>query len=478
MAPGDRNRALLVIVAGVALLVAVFAFGKKEGPAPKGEPSPASASATTAPPPRDPIAIRRPAAAIVELGVMSDRPEKEMAPLAVPSAAIALVAAKHCGDDRACDAVRALLREEGHLRLELRDAPGWRMPRESELANAASALTPKERETFAKSPRVIVVTVSGNAKPDQLPIRAGFAIAAAIAEKLGAFVYDPVLDRAEKSSQFAEHVVKEPLGASAFRRDRIDFQYVPRDEANLRAITTGMVRFGAPDLEVASAPKGILPKLVDVLAAIAKKVADGAETSPIALGLADLDRARDGGATSADESGTLEIDLLGVHPENGDPNDVMARVVPPEGATTQGYEGLVDSLFGPSAQGWEPPTPEEFRATRTRTQAALASVLTRWKAAQKDGGESAELYVQLPFVPSSSRSGDGGPDASDLMAFEWMWLEVKSFDDKSLTGALVDDPEDVPGLSKGDKVTRRRDEVSDYLLKLPDGTTETGSLPE
>ncbi|MEI7893831.1 MAG: DUF2314 domain-containing protein, partial [Myxococcales bacterium] len=105
-----------------------------------------------------------------------------------------------------------------------------------------------------------------------------------------------------------------------------------------------------------------------------------------------------------------------------------------------------------------PPNDELMAETRGRAQKVLADVLARHKKASKD-----PLYVQVPFGDTDAGGG------------EWMWIEVVSFDEQTVTGMLVDEPDTLVDVHKGDRVTRARLDVADYVLKLADGGIESAS---
>jgi len=62
---------------------------------------------------------------------------------------------------------------------------------------------------------------------------------------------------------------------------------------------------------------------------------------------------------------------------------------------------------------------------------------------------------------------------------EWMWVEVVKWNDGSIEGILQNDPYFVKSLKAGQKVSKKINLMFDYILYLPDGTSEgneTGKL--
>jgi uncharacterized protein YegJ (DUF2314 family) len=281
--------------------------------------------------------------------------------------------------------------------------------------------------------------------------RTAFAVASAIAEATGDLVYDQLCDRIERPGDFAARAIVSPLSSTAFRADRIDVRYAPRDDGTVRLLTAGMLRFGAPDVEASSIRVDSARRLADVLLASAAAIADGASSSPLSLSIADVERARSGNAEPALVESPTHVKMENVHPESGDPNDVMARIVPEGGTTPDGYAALATAFFGEPTP--ETPNEEEMRAHAERARAKLPELLARLST-ERDAG--ARLFVQLPFPIA----GDAGT--------EWMWVEVSRFDDRTVTGALADDPLGAVGLRRGSTVTRPRSEVSDLSWRHRD----------
>jgi uncharacterized protein YegJ (DUF2314 family) len=398
--------------------------------------------------------LPHPQASVVQLGILTDASEADLAPLLDREAVAKLVTWKHCGADiPTCDAVIATVRDSQRTHLDVVPAINWH----TQLINVdaeGKALTPRERATVKKRARVYVVNVTGPTTTKHLPLRTGFAVAAAISEKIDGLVYDQLLERIERASDFAKHAVIAPIEASAFRSDRIAVQFAPRADGTVRLLTAGLARFGAPDVEVHATRGDTVPRLSDVVLGVAEALANGATSSPITLSLDDLAHAR--GSPYAADAGfpppaPVPIALEGVHPENGDPNDFFVRIAPPEGATPAGYLAIAESFFGLLLP--EAPSDDALREKKQKVQKALAGALARYDAEKAHG---AKLFVQLPFAITGDEQG-----------FEAMWIEVTAFDAANVTGTLADDPLGATTLARGAKVTRPRRDVLDYSSTAP-----------
>jgi Uncharacterized protein conserved in bacteria (DUF2314) len=450
------NRALAYCgVAGIVLLTGYRLSQPLHPDAPGPVPDPsgsAAPSTTSAVPPSASwgtaraIELRRPPSSIFEVGVLTDRTEEELKAILDRAALGAVVTPELCGDTAACDAVRSTLRDEHATSLTVVDASVWSLDK-ADVDGGARGLTDAQRAGVKKLARVAVVRVATATGPKQLALRAGIAGAAAIAQKTGGVVWDQLLERFESPATFAKHAVTSPLGASVFRADRVELLYQPKGEGVVRVLTSGLSRWGAPDVEVTGVPTAASARIAEIVLGVAAAIADGATSGPIVLSRDDLGRAR-GEAYPGDAglppSTPVEVDVVSHHPENADPNDFMARIEPPGAEGPIGALDLAERFFGPVLAA--APTASAMSERRKLAQAKLGPALARWQGA-KDGG--AKLLVLLPFpIP-----GDAG--------IESMWIEVTRFDGQKVTGKLTDEPLGATDVARGQEVTRPRSDVED-----------------
>ena len=71
------------------------------------------------------------------------------------------------------------------------------------------------------------------------------------------------------------------------------------------------------------------------------------------------------------------------------------------------------------------------------------------------------------------------PFETDNGGREWMWIEVTEWNDNSIKGILQNDPFEISNLSAGSIVNVNPNDVFDYILYFPDGSTggnETGKI--
>ncbi len=420
-------------------------FGSGNGAAPTPTVQ-STTRETPALPPPPPAVLRHPPSALVELGVLSERSESELEELVGRAALAALIGPAQCGDEAACAAVRGALSDEHTTTLQIVPATNWNIG-DVDLDASAPGLSPVARASVKKRARIAVIHVATATSTRQLAVRAAFAAAAAIAEKIDGLVYDQLLGRIESAHDFGARAVTTAIDGTAFRGDRIDLLYEPKGPGVVRILTAGLSRWGAPDVEAAAVPTAAGGRIADIVLGVAEALANGASSGPVTLGRDDLARVR--GTPYHDDSDLppstpIGIDLASVPPEGGDPNDFIARIVPPGGTEPLGYLDLAERFFGPTLGA----SPDEaaLRASRERAQRALPSALARWSAAASAGRT---LFVQLPF----EIAGDAGVES--------MWVDVTRYDAHNVTGRIVDDPLGATQFNRGDEVTRPRADVED-----------------
>jgi hypothetical protein len=445
-------RRVLFIGGAVALVVAGRWLHWNKGPTEESSTSPEPVDASAVPP--APVRLRRPPSAVAELGVLTDRTEAELGALLGDRAALgALLTPAQCGDESACAAVRAALQDEHTTSLQVAPADSWNLAGVDLDATAAS-LPARVRATVTKRARVVVVRVAAAPSPRGIAIRTALAATSAIAEKTDGLVYDQLLGRIQTARDAGAHAVTAPLDASTFRKDRIELLYEPKDTGIVRILTSGLSRWGGPDVEAAAVPVAAADRVADVVLCVAAAIANGATTGPVTLSRDDLARAREEPYPpdpTLPPVSPVTIALASVHPEGGDPNDFMARIEPGGGEGPLAYLDLSESFFGSSLAA--SPGEASLRASREKAQRALPAALARWSTTRGSG----PLLVRLPFAIAGDC--DAGADAG--CGTESMWIEVTGYDARTVRGNLVDDPLGATQFQRGEAIERPRTEVEE-----------------
>ncbi len=413
-------------------------------------------------PPR-PGALERLGEAIVELAILSDKPEVEVAKLATGEAISRLLDVRHCGGT--CDRLKKVLVDHDHFEVEVLKSADYILPAKDSFPTIAPGLTPRERASISERATTVVVRARGVADIDQLPARAAFAATAAIAEALSGLVYDEVVRRIETASQFAQHVITVPLGQNVFAPRQIMVQLYRQDDGTARVLTLGMVRFGSPDFTMRGAPMELGPSLANVLNVVASEAVAARSEMPVVT-LAEVARVSGHPAEELAKdpkaSSPIPLDTTSAERTEGDPENEMLELLPRGGATREAWTSAMTELFGAAPRVVFTGKDPELDAIATRARRELAGALARY-----EGGEGT-LFVKGPFaIPAPSRL-DGGAGE------EWMWVQVTSCDPRTCAGLLSNTPGYATNLAAGKPVTVARDKAADWMLRLSDGGTAGG----
>jgi uncharacterized protein YegJ (DUF2314 family) len=400
--------------------------------------------------------------AACELAVLTKVPASELAKID-GEAATKLLDARTCG--AGCDAVKAALVDKTRFELEVSTADDYILPPQEAFEAMAPALSVDERESLDKRPSVLVVRAHAPTNLDQLTARLCFTAAAALGQKVDGLIYDEVARRFERPSQVADHAVTVPLGKPVFLPRMISVQLYRQDDGTARLVTLGMARFGSPDFVVRGASMDAGPALANVINVVAWHAAAMERALPLTVTMADLSRAT---GLTADKlskdpaaSKPLRLDVVDNERREGDPDNEIVELVPPGGATAEGWSDAIATLYGEPAQIVRVTDDAALDEAGKRARASLPSAIKRWK-----DGDGA-LYVKGPFpIPGREDAGAAG--------MEWMWLDVTSCDAKACAGTLSNNPGYATNLAAGKPVSVERGKAGDWLLQLRDGGTAGG----
>lgn len=353
-----------------------------------------------------------------------------------------------CGT--ACDGVKALVQSEEGLELETVPGDELILPPKDTLDTVAPGLTAAQRASVHERRAGIVVRVRGPATKEQLPARTLFAVSAVLARALDGLVWDETTRRIEDADGARARAITTPRSAPAWNPRTIVIQFYRQADGTARLITLGMARFGAPDLVLSGASMAAGALLVDVMNAVARSVIAGDDALPIAVAPSDVHRTDAGGAP-------VLLEAVAADRAQGDADNDLVELVPPVGVTREGWDDVVDRLFGDRPHAVETKFDAELEAAAQRSRAELPRALAR-----RDAGEG-ELFVWAPFrIPEDERA-DGGPEE------EWLWVKVSTCDEGGCTGTLSNRPMYASNIASGRTTRVPRAKIADWMLRLPDG---------
>ena len=147
----------------------------------------------------------------------------------------------------------------------------------------------------------------------------------------------------------------------------------------------------------------------------------------------------------------MAIGLETLRGDDDDAGGALARLVPPGGATAEGYEKLVELFFGDSPPRWDAAT-EDAGQLRAKAQATLTEAVSKLKA---DRRASLRLKLRSHSLAAS-------------------WAEAQGDAPSGLRVTLL---EDGPLGKAGAALRAAREDVVDYLLVLPGGVVRSPRDP-
>ena len=263
-------------------------------------------------------------------------------------------------------------------------------------------------------------------------------------------------------------------------RGKLDAWFVvdagPGEGGATRLVTRGLRRFGWADLVSEAVADDVAPEQAAVLTELAAEQGRRRAVLPRVVRLSS-DTVR-GEATLSE----------GVARE-GDPEGPLVAVVfagevvlqqvtqePPAPATAEGVPSTdATSQPGGVAEGPQPSAPTPASLPSTESPPLRDTPPTTLAEAQARAREALRGPVRAAFVkglPSRERLLVKAPFEAGHGGIEYMWVEVRLWDDDTLTGVLANAPWDVPSRKKGDTVTVSMRKVFDYLWKRADGSRE------
>ena len=356
-----------------------------------------------------------------------------------------------CGSASLCDAAKAVVDDAGAMSFEQKPRKHWLLPTRAQLAMQRPALTTEEIDREEALSDLVIISATGTSESDHRVARAAFATALLIARTTKGFVVDMSSNRIESAAVFAGRVVNRPDGQLG--APQLDFQTSPTvQHGYVRMTTTGLERFGLPDLEASEVTPACAAQMPNIFVAVARQLAREGANTTIHLTTASLEL----GATKPAEEGEVAFSLVGSTPSVGDRMTALVRIEPHGGANADAYLDMVEALVGQLAD--DHLSEKELAEIQLEAQRRLPAALMVQRATP-----GAVLHVLMAFEPAK---GDEDGEA------EWLWVEVNSWNEREVIGTVVDEPMEDDGVQRGSRIRRMRGDVVDYQLTLPNGTIE------
>lgn len=455
----------------IALLAAFLAFvvwwsiPSTTSPPPVAEPPAEAPSEDAAPVVKGKLDLAARGAA-AELVVLTDKTEEALSKIATREAVADLLDVRHCG--AGCGALKTFVLDEKSFEVEVVPTEDYILPPKDTLDTVAPGLSPEERAKVHEKPNALIVRTQGPFATDHLPARVAFATTLALAEALDGFIYDEIARRIETRRDFADVLVRAPLGQGpVFRPRQIVVQLYRQPDGTARLLTLGMIRFGLPDFSATGSSMAAGPQIANVLNAAASLAVAGNTALPLTITIEDVAKAM--GKTPADlgvdpaKSKPIRLNAIDPGRHEGDPDNDMAELVPEGGATREGWDAALADLFGEAPKVVRADLEKPLAEVAERARQSLPDAITRFRK-----GEG-QLFLKSTFVIPEDARLDGGPSTESL------WVQAASCDDLACVGTISNHPEFALNLALGKTTTVKRAEILDWLIKRRDGTQLGGA---
>jgi uncharacterized protein YegJ (DUF2314 family) len=299
------------------------------------------------------------------------------------------------------------------------------------------------------------------------------------AEKTGAVIWDSATRECFSQKAWKEARLDSwPEGGVPELRDQITIHlYRPDDSStHVRAITLGMEKFALPDLVIERLVGGDSRSGGNLINVVAQTLA---EKSRLDSGTKEIFRLEDlksknfreamVGSLEKEATGEIPLMLVYGNPVEGDPDNTLFEIRFDHGAgktVDERRDDLLSEFWGATDAAKEIVHTAEILEASKRARAKLLEIKKHFDKGLAPGER---LLVKAPFPRD-----DGGN--------EWMWVEVMKWPSSAvIEGVLQNDPFFIEKLKAGAPVKLKLNEVFDYILYRPDGTSEgneTGRLME
>jgi len=339
------------------------------------------------------------------------------------------------------------------------DKRGRDTPEPPEHAVQHEQFSEEDRTRFQDATHLIWVTATDSGPSLRSGLWATFAAARAAAETYDGVVVDPSCTRLVPSAEGWPV----PSDGRILVKKHVRIWYSQSETGLCWMTTTGMPKFGVPNLEMNDIPPNLVRPAMHLVNAVSWRLMAMSATSATAqLNASELELTLDDLEAAYGEphqalpnaSGRITIDLE--YPGGQDVGAKFVRLRAPEGAhqPTWFASGLSEWLG--SADESSHTSQEHLASAREHAQSELAALRARFVSGLPPGQV---LFVKAPFRIDESHN-------------EYMWIVVTRWDNGGLHGLLANDPTHVKGLRDGDAVSLSDSEVWDWELQGPGAKRE------
>ncbi|NOU31595.1 MAG: DUF2314 domain-containing protein [Polyangiaceae bacterium] len=309
----------------------------------------------------------------------------------------------------------------------------------------------EEERRYQAASHVVAVIAEGSRA------LAAYSVASGIADALDGVVVDP---------QGLPRVLPQKLLAARISSDESDAvskwilcPFSTSDDGLGWMTTTGMSRFGLPNLEMRRIPIGLDDALLSVMNAVAQHIVDAAATgshnaSDVVLDqdqvITQRDLSRAMGRDIAAKQTTVRLAFDGIGRDGMAPFVVIEPPASFKGELGEWYYALLSEFLGRPhhpAPLTLPPGDDALERARQRALAEWPEVRDRFA---RGLSPQQSLFVKHGFA------------ANGVMAF--LWVGVTGVDAGRIAGTLANDGPQGSGLNLGMRVTIAEEELGDWMI--------------
>lgn len=345
-------------------------------------------------------------------------------------------------------------------------AEDYPLPPVGWLELAVRRLSPREQAGLAASERLTVLEFTTE-PPALETVRQAYLLALELARAHGALLWD------EESAEFFSPDTWEAWRLSDWHdgeplvERHFNNLYSLEEENVAQLVSSGLVKFGLPELELRHIPGTEVERAGKLLNLVAQLLLEGHPVRSSGRFPLSIEAVRHPGlreslreARGRDAQERLVIALAPVDPSELDGERPRVEILIPDLAIADPVDRRHAVLLELLGARDEIATVEHDEELLAASRRALEVLLVEVKPRFLRGLEEGErLFVKASFDTSA-----GGT--------EWMWVRVQRWEGTKLYGLLDSDPADVPGLRAGAEVSVEEDSLFDYILARPDGTVE------
>ncbi|MDY7229504.1 DUF2314 domain-containing protein [Hyalangium rubrum] len=340
------------------------------------------------------------------------------------------------------------------------------LPEGEMLELAVRHLSPQEQSGLAASERILLLQFT-TVPPGLEAVRQAHELALELARTTGGLLWDEESGEFFSIDKWQEFRLAEWEGGEPRLARHFNSRLYTEGDGTARFVTVGMRKFGLPDLEVRHVPETLTGKVGTLINIVAQLMIEGTAvredgTFPVALNALKLASMRERLLQQVQDGARagVVLNLVPADPKQADRDNRLLEIrfpsEPGDSPSERPYAAIT-ALFGGKDEIVSAPHDDALLEASSRAREEL---LTRLKPRFLEGLRSGErLFVKAPFDTSS-----GGT--------EWMWVHVITWEGSTIQGVLDSQPDEVPGLKAGSKVTVEEGSLFDYLLVSQDGTFE------